>query len=50
MNNTVIKLPFNVTHASENTIKALINAGYLEVREDGIHAKEKAPTMTATSD
>lgn len=36
-----IKLPFNTTKASEETVKCLITLGYLYVDEDGIHVTEK---------
>lgn len=36
-----IKLPFNVTKASEGTIKRLIELGYLYVDDEGIHVAKK---------
>lgn len=36
-----IKLPFNVKKASEETIKTLIQLGFLYVDENGVHVVEK---------
>lgn len=36
-----IKIPFNTTKASEETVKSLIALGYLYVDENGLHVTEK---------
>lgn len=43
----MLKLPFNVTHASKETTLNLIRMGIIEVREDGLHVKENIPATTA---
>lgn len=46
----MIKTPFLVERASNETVQALIKLGYLVVREDGLHVNEEIPTTTAKSE
>ena len=46
MKKPIIPIP----KANEETVQALIDAGYLYVDENGIHVNENIPTQTAKSE